>query len=106
MEAASGKILEELDMHEKRPPASMTKLMVAYIVLEKIAKGEINLTDKVRVSPRHRRYGGSQVYLKENEEFSLEDMMRAIMIASANDAAYAVSELVSGSNAGFVRPHE
>jgi serine-type D-Ala-D-Ala carboxypeptidase (penicillin-binding protein 5/6) len=102
MEAASGKILEELNMHERRPPASMTKLMVAYIVLEKIAKGEIKLTDMVHVSPEASRIGGSQVYLKENEEFSLEDMMRAIMIASANDAAHAVSELVAGSNTGFV----
>jgi len=102
MEATSGKILEELNMHEKRPPASMTKLMVAYIVLEKLAKGELKLTDPVRVSPEASRIGGSQVYLKENEEFSLEDMMRAIMIASANDAAHAVSELVAGSNAGFV----
>jgi serine-type D-Ala-D-Ala carboxypeptidase (penicillin-binding protein 5/6) len=102
MEATTGKILEELNMHEKRPPASMTKLMVAYIVLEKIAKGELKLTDMVRVSPEASKIGGSQVYLKENEEFSLEDMMKAIMIASANDAAYAVSELVSGSNTGFV----
>ncbi len=102
MEAATGKILEEQNMHEKRPPASMTKLMVAYIVLEKVAKGEIKLTDTVRVSPEASKIGGSQVYLKENEEFSLEDMMRAVMIASANDAAYAVSELLSGTNTAFV----
>jgi serine-type D-Ala-D-Ala carboxypeptidase (penicillin-binding protein 5/6) len=102
MEATSGKILEEQNSHERRAPASMTKLMVADIVMDKIAKGELHLTDKVRVSIEASKIGGSQVYLKEGEEFSLEDMMRAIMIASANDAAYAVSELASGSNKVFV----
>jgi D-alanyl-D-alanine carboxypeptidase (penicillin-binding protein 5/6) len=101
-EAISGKVLEEQNMHERRPPASMTKLMVAYIVLDKIAKGELHLTDRVPVSREASKIGGSQVYLKEGEEFSLEDMMRAIMIASANDAAYAVSELVAGTNVEFV----
>lgn len=102
MEAASGKVLEEKGMHEKRPPASMAKLMVAYIVLDKVARGEIKLTDKVPVTKEASKIGGSQVYLKEGEEFSLEDMMRAIMIASGNDAAHAVSEMVAGSNRGFV----
>ncbi len=101
-EATSGTVLEEQNMHERRPPASMTKLMVACIVLEKIAKGELHLTDKIVASPESSKIGGSQVYLKEGEEFSLEDMMRAIMIASANDAAYAVSEFVAGTSAGFV----
>jgi serine-type D-Ala-D-Ala carboxypeptidase (penicillin-binding protein 5/6) len=102
MEAASGKVLEEQNMHEKRPPASMTKLMVAYIVLDKVAKGDLHLTDRVTVSKEASKIGGSQVYLKEGEEFSLEDMMKAIMIASANDGAYAVAELISGTSAEFV----
>jgi D-alanyl-D-alanine carboxypeptidase (penicillin-binding protein 5/6) len=102
MEATSGKILEEANSHEKRAPASMTKLMVADIILEKINKGELHLTDKVKVTKEASKIGGSQVYLKEDEEFTLEDMMRAILIASANDAAYAVSELVAGSNKEFV----
>ena len=101
-EAASGKVLEEQNMHEKRPPASMTKLMVAYIVLERIAKGDLHLNDNVSVSKEASKIGGSQVYLKEGEQFTLEDMMRAIMIASANDAAYAVSEFVAGSNTEFI----
>jgi serine-type D-Ala-D-Ala carboxypeptidase (penicillin-binding protein 5/6) len=102
MEATSGKILEEQNSHDRRAPASMTKLMVADIVMDKITKGELHLTDKVRASGEASRIGGSQVYLKEGEEFSLEDMMRAVMIASANDAAYAVSELAAGSNRVFV----
>jgi serine-type D-Ala-D-Ala carboxypeptidase (penicillin-binding protein 5/6) len=102
MEATTGKVLEEQDMHARRAPASMTKLMVAYIVLDKIAKGELHFTDKVRTSREAMKIGGSQVYLKEGEEFTLEESMKAIMIASANDSSYAVSELVSGSSRDFV----
>ena len=102
MDPVSGRVLEEQNMHERRPPASMTKLMVAYIVLDKIEKGEIHLTDKVPVSREASKIGGSQVYLKEGEVFTLEDMMRAIMIASGNDAAYAVAEFIGGTSRGFV----
>jgi serine-type D-Ala-D-Ala carboxypeptidase (penicillin-binding protein 5/6) len=102
MEATSGKVLDEQNMHERRAPASMTKLMVACIVLDKIAKNELRFSDKVVVSRESSNIGGSQVYLKEGEEFTLEDMMKAIMIASANDAAYAVSELVAGTSTEFV----
>jgi serine-type D-Ala-D-Ala carboxypeptidase (penicillin-binding protein 5/6) len=102
MEATTGKVLEERNMHEKRAPASMNKLMVSYVVLDKIAKGELHLTDKVRTSREAMKIGGSQVYLEEGEEFSLEDTMRAIMIASANDSSYAVAELIAGSARDFV----
>jgi D-alanyl-D-alanine carboxypeptidase (penicillin-binding protein 5/6) len=102
MEATTGKVLEEQNMHEKRAPASMTKLMVAYIVLDRIAKGENHLTDMVRTSAVASHMGGSRVYLKEGEEFSLEDMMKALMIASANDAAYAIGEFISGTREDFV----
>ncbi len=102
MEATTGKILDEQDMHAKRAPASMTKLMVAYIVLDKVAKGELHLTDKVRTSPEASHIGGSRVYLKEGEEFTLEEMMKALMIASVNDAAYAIAELISGTRDNFV----
>jgi len=102
MEAWTGKVQEEQNMHEKRPPASMAKLMTACIVLDKIAKGEVHLTDKVPVSREAAAIGGSQVYLKDGEVFSLEDMMRAILIASANDAAHAVAEFIAGTNRDFV----
>jgi D-alanyl-D-alanine carboxypeptidase (penicillin-binding protein 5/6) len=102
MEAWTGKVLEEQNMHEKRPPASMAKLMTACIVLDRIAKGEVHLTDKVPVSREAAAIGGSQVYLKEGEVFTLEDMMRATLIASANDAAHAVAEFIAGTNRDFV----
>lgn len=102
METGTGKILEGENIHQKRPPASITKLMVACIVMEKLAKGNIKLTDMVTTSKKASKIGGSQVYLKEGEAFSLEDMMKAMMVASANDAAYAIAEFIAGSEEEFV----
>jgi D-alanyl-D-alanine carboxypeptidase (penicillin-binding protein 5/6) len=102
MDAATGKALEEQNAHEKRAPASMVKLMLAYIVMEKLARGEIKLEDKITVSKEASKIGGSQVYLKEGEEFTLEELMQATMIHSANDAAYAIAQFVSGNAEDFV----
>jgi D-alanyl-D-alanine carboxypeptidase (penicillin-binding protein 5/6) len=82
--------------------ASMVKLMLAYIVMEKLARGEIKLEDKITVSKEASKIGGSQVYLKEGEEFTLEELMQATMIHSANDAAYAIAQFVSGNAEDFV----
>jgi len=103
VESSTGKVLEGENIRAKRPPASVTKLMLAYVVLDKVAKGEINLTDKVTTSKDASKIGGSQVYLKEGEVFTLEEMMKAILVASGNDAAYAVAEHVAGSKDEFVR---
>ncbi len=103
VEAASGKVLEGENINAKRPPASVTKLMVASIVMEKVEKGEIRLTDKVTISKEASKIGGSQVYLKEGEEFALEDLLKATLVASANDAAYAIAEHVGGSKDEFIR---
>lgn len=103
VEAASGKMIEGENIHLKRPPASVVKLMVALVVMEKVARGEIKLTDTVTVSKEASQIGGSQVYLKEGEAFTLEEMMKATLIASGNDAAYAVAEHVGGSKEGFVQ---
>jgi serine-type D-Ala-D-Ala carboxypeptidase (penicillin-binding protein 5/6) len=102
MDARTGQILSAENEHLKRPPASVVKLMTAYIVLEKLAKNEIKLTDQVKVSREAARMGGSQVYLAEGESFSLDDMMKALMVASANDAAFAIAEHVGGSKEAFV----
>lgn len=103
MDARSGKVLEGENVHLKRAPASVVKLMVAYIVLEKLAKGEAKLTDPITTSRESSKIGGSQVYLKEGETFSLEEMMKALMVASANDAAYAIAEHISGSKDAFIK---
>ncbi|MCX8021153.1 MAG: D-alanyl-D-alanine carboxypeptidase [Syntrophorhabdaceae bacterium] len=103
VEASSGKVLEGENIHEKRAPASVTKLMVAYIVMEKLTKGELQLDTKITVSKEASKIGGSQVYLKEGEVFTVEDMMKALLVASANDAAYAIAEHISGSKEEFIR---
>jgi D-alanyl-D-alanine carboxypeptidase (penicillin-binding protein 5/6) len=103
LDATSGKILEEANARLKWPPASLTKLMLTYIVMEKIYRAELKLSDPVTVSRKAAAIGGSQVYLKEGEVFSLEDLMRATLIESANDAAYAIGEYVAGSKEEFIR---
>ncbi|MBP1733844.1 MAG: Serine-type D-Ala-D-Ala carboxypeptidase [Deltaproteobacteria bacterium] len=103
MEAITGKIIEGDNIHQKRSPASVVKLMVALVVIEKVAKGEIKLTDQITASREASKIGGSQVYLKEGETFSLEELMKATLIASGNDAAYAIAEHVAGSKDEFVK---
>jgi len=102
-EASTGRVIEGENIHEKRPPASVTKLMLAYVVMDKLNKKEISLTDKITISKEASKIGGSQVYLKAGEVFTLEDLMKATLIASANDAAYAVAEFVAGSKDEFLK---
>ncbi len=83
-------------------PASVLKLMDLLIVVEKIEAGQLHYTDIVRTTAEASRTGGSQVYLKEHEEFSVEDLLYALMIQSANDAAVALAIHVAGSKEGFV----
>jgi len=102
MEASTGKILEEINPHLKHPLASVTKLMTACIVMEKLESGAHQLTETVPVSAASSKMGGSQVYLKQGETFTLEEMMKAIMVASGNDAAHAVAEHLAGTQEAFV----
>lgn len=103
MEARSGKVLEGENERLKRAPASVVKLMVAYIVLEKLSRGEVKLSDSITVTKENSKIGGSQVFLKEGEIFTLEELMKAVMVASANDAAFAVAEHISGSKEAFIQ---
>ncbi|MBI3327396.1 MAG: D-alanyl-D-alanine carboxypeptidase [Nitrospinae bacterium] len=102
MEADTGEILYEKDSRKKRQPASMVKMMVMLIVMEKVRAGEIGLGDTITASARASKIGGSQIYLREGETFALEDMLKAIVIASANDASVAVAEQIAGTVEGFV----
>jgi D-alanyl-D-alanine carboxypeptidase (penicillin-binding protein 5/6) len=103
MEARTGKVLEAENEHLKRAPASVVKLILAAVVLEKLAKGELKLTDKMTVTKEASQMGGSQVYLEAGETFTLEEMMKAVLIASGNDAAYAVAEHVAGTAEAFIK---
>lgn len=103
VEADGGRMIDGVNIREKRAPASITKLMVAYVVLEKLSTGGVKLTDKVTVSKEASHIGGSQVYLKEGEVFTLDELMKAMMVASGNDAAYAISEYVAGSKDEMIK---
>ncbi len=102
VDAASGQVLFEENAHRQSPPASMTKMMLMLLVAERVRDGEMRWHDPIPTSAWASRMGGSQVYLKEGEVFSLEEMMQAIVIHSANDAAVAVAEAVAGSAEAFV----
>jgi D-alanyl-D-alanine carboxypeptidase (penicillin-binding protein 5/6) len=102
VEATTGKVLEGRDVHLRWPPASITKLMLSAVVLERVARGDLKLSDKITVSRDASKMGGSQVFLKAGEIFTLEELMKATMVASANDAAYAIGEHLAGSKEKFV----
>ena len=102
MDADGGTVLAERDSHKRWPPASMTKMMTVLIAMERVRSGANSLDEPVRTSAWASRIGGSQVYLAEGETFSLGEMLKAVMIHSANDAAVAVAEHIAGSSAAFV----
>ena len=103
IEAGTGKVLYEQNADEALPPASVTKVMTLLLVMEAIEEGRIRLDETVRTSAYAASMGGSQIYLKEGEEMSVEDMVKSVVIASANDAACALAEHISGSEEEFVK---
>jgi serine-type D-Ala-D-Ala carboxypeptidase (penicillin-binding protein 5/6) len=102
VDAASGRVLFQDQADTRGYPASMQKLMDLLIIMEKVEHGQLSLTDQVPVSAKAAKTGGSQVYLAEKEIFSLDEMLYALMVQSANDAAVALAEKVSGSTDAFV----
>ena len=102
MEASTGKVLLAQNPDEALPPASVTKVMTLLLIMEAIDSGRISLSDQVTVSANAASMGGSQVYLKEGEQMSVEDLLKSIVIASANDAAVALAEYLAGSVSAFV----
>ena len=103
MEATTGKILYEKNPHEKRPGASITKVMTLLLVMEAIDSGKISLTDTVTASAHAASMGGSDIWLKEGETMTVDDLLKATVIMSANDAAVALAEHVAGSEDDFLR---
>ena len=99
----SGRILFHDRMHQMIYPASLVKMMVSLIVLEEIDEGRISLNDSVKVSRWASKIGGHQVYLKQGEVFKLKELMKAIVISSANDASVAVAEHVFGKDKQFIK---
>lgn len=102
MDAETGTVLFRQNADEPLPPASVTKIMTLLLVAEALDAGNIKLTDTVTVSETAASMGGSQVYLKVGEQMCVEDLIKSVVIASANDAALALAEFVAGSEAAFV----
>jgi serine-type D-Ala-D-Ala carboxypeptidase (penicillin-binding protein 5/6) len=102
VDAATGKVLFEDQADAKGYPASVLKLMDLLIILEKIQQGQLSLQDQVPVSAKAAKTGGSQVWLAQGESFTVDEMLYALMVHSANDAAVALAEKVAGSTDGFI----
>lgn len=102
IEPSTGQILFEQNAHDQLPPASVTKIMTMLLVMEALDNGQCKLDDMVRTSALAASMGGSQVFLEENEEMSVNDMLKAVAVASGNDAAVALAEFIGGSHENFV----
>lgn len=102
MEASTGTILFEKASHEALPPASVTKIMTMLLVMEALDNAQYTLDDKVSVSEFAASMGGSQVFLEPNEQMSVHDLLKAVAVASGNDAAAALAEFTAGSHDAFV----
>ena len=102
MEASTGRILYAKDENNEVPLASVTKIMSTLLVMEAIQEGKIKLTDMVTVSQRAASMGGSQVFLEFGEQMSVDDMLKSLIVVSANDATVALAEHVYGSEETFI----
>ncbi len=102
MERETGTVLYESHSHDKLEPASVTKIMTLLLVMEAIDGGTVRLEDVVTVSSSAAAMGGSQVYLKEGEQMTVDELLKAVAVVSANDAAVALAEHLAGSEAAFV----
>lgn len=102
IETTTGKIIFEKNSHEKTAPASMTKIMTLLLTFEKLDSGQISLDDMVHISEQAAGMGGSQMFLEANTSVRLEEIIKGVAIASANDGAVALAEYIGGSVENFV----
>lgn len=102
IEQNSGKILYEHNSHEQLRPASVTKVMSILLIMEALDSNKISLTDKVPCSENAANMGGSQIWLDVREELTVDEMLKAICVASANDCTVAMAEYLCGSEEAFV----
>lgn len=103
VEAASGRVLFAKNPHERRYPASVTKIMTMVLVYEALKEGRVKLNDTVTVSEHAASMGGTQIWLEPGETFSVADLLKAVAVGSANDAAVALAEHLAGSHELFVQ---
>lgn len=103
MEASTGQVLFEKEAHQQRPCASITKVMTLCLTFDAIEAGQLSLTDTLTASAHASSMGGSDIWLKEGEQMTVDDLLKATVIMSANDAAVVLAENVAGSEEAFVR---
>ena len=103
VEKTTGTVLYEKDADKKMRPASVTKIMTLLLIMEAIQDGQYGYSDIVTASAYATSMGGSQVYLKEGEKFTVDEMIKCIAVASANDCCVAMAEFTSGSQESFVQ---
>lgn len=102
IEASTGEIIHEKNSNDRLKPASMTKIMSLILIMEEIEKGALKLDDIITVSENASNMGGSQIYLETGEKMSVDDLLKAICVGSANDAVVALAERIAGSEEAFV----
>ncbi|MGB1836293.1 MAG: D-alanyl-D-alanine carboxypeptidase family protein [Marinobacter adhaerens] len=102
MDPKSGRIIMEENSHERLPPASLTKMMTAYIVERELDEGRIAMSDMVPISVNAWKTEGSRTFVREGSQVSVEDLLRGVIIQSGNDASVALAEFVAGSEGAFV----
>lgn len=102
MEAKTGEILYESNIDEKTPPASITKIMAFILIFEAIESGRLRYDSVITASEHAAGMGGSQIWLEPGEQMTVDELLKAAVIASANDATVALGEAVAGSEEGFV----
>ncbi len=103
IEQNSGEILYQKNIHEQLRPASVTKVMSILLIMESIDSGKISFTDSVPCSENAASMGGSQIWLDPRETLTVDEMLKAICVASANDCVVAMAEYIAGSEEAFVQ---
>jgi D-alanyl-D-alanine carboxypeptidase (penicillin-binding protein 5/6) len=101
IDATSEKVLVEHNAHERKPPASLTKIMTAYLAEQEITAGRISTEDEVLISVRAWRTGGSKMFIREGTQVKVADLLRGVIIQSGNDASIAIAEHIAGSEEAF-----
>lgn len=102
-EASTGQVIFEKNADERRPVASVNKVMTILLTLEAVDEGRVSLEDQVTVSPRAASMGGSQAFLDAWERYKLSELLKTVIVASANDSAVALAEHLAGTEESFVR---
>ena len=102
MDGKTGAVLYEYNADDALPPASVTKVMTMLLVFEALKEGTLSLNQTIRISETAASMGGSQIFLAPGEEMSVDDLLKGLIVSSANDAAVALAEAISGSEEAFV----